>query len=63
MRTEKGIQLVGCRAHARRKFYEAKDSDKDRSDYTVKLLNPIYTLDSEYAKDDLQVTDQRCKMR
>jgi len=52
-RTEKGIQLVGCLAHARRKSYEAKDSDKTRSDYAMKLFNAIYKLDNEYARDDL----------
>jgi len=54
---------LGCLAHARRKFYEAKDSDKTRSDYAMKLFNAIYKLDSEYARDDLEVTDKRYKMR
>jgi len=62
-RTEKGIRLLGCLAHARRKFYEAKDSDKARSDYAMKLFNTIYKLDSEYARDDLEVTDKRYNMR
>ena len=62
-KTERGIQLVGCLAHARRKFYEAKDSDKTRSDYAMDLFNTIYKLDSEYSRDDLQITDQRYKMR
>lgn len=42
-----GITLVGCLAHARRKFYEAKDSHKTKSEQALGLIQPIYAIDRE----------------
>ncbi len=37
-----GISLAGCMAHARRKFYEAKQSDRQRSDIALSFFQKIY---------------------
>jgi len=42
-----GITLVGCLAHARRKFHEAKDSHKVKSDQALALIQQIYAADRE----------------
>lgn len=60
---ESGIELIGCLAHARRKFYEAKESDPQRSKYAMAIFNKIYQLDSQYAREDLSVNDERLEMR
>jgi len=62
-RQESGIRLIGCLAHARRKFYEAKDSDPKRSKYAMVIFKRIYHLDSQYAREDLSVNNQRLEMR
>jgi len=62
-RQESGIKLIGCLAHARRKFYEAKDSDAKRSQYAMSIFNKIYQLDSQYAREDLSVNKDRLEMR
>jgi len=36
------IQLVGCWAHARRKYHEALQSDPQRSQYALQLFKSIY---------------------
>jgi len=42
---QKGIILVGCLAHARRKFFEAKDNDLERANYALKIIQDIYLLE------------------
>lgn len=42
-----GITLVGCIAHVRRKFYEAKDSHKLKSEQALALIQQIYAVDKE----------------
>jgi transposase len=41
-----GITLVGCLAHARRKFYEARASHMTKSDQALALIQQIYAADS-----------------
>lgn len=62
-RQNESIKSIGCLAHARRKFYEAKDSDKKRSDYAMSILNKIYHLDGQYDRADLAVNDSRYTLR
>ena len=59
----KGIQLIGCLAHARRKFYEAKDSDRKRSEYAMEIFGEIYKLDREYARDDNEHIEKKYEIR
>lgn len=39
------ITLLHCMAHARRKFNEALDNDKDRSTYTLKQMQQLYHIE------------------
>ena len=43
-----GITLVGCLVHARRKFYEAKDNDSQRSEFALSRFREIYKLEKEF---------------
>lgn len=47
---KKGIELVGCWAHLRRKFYDAKDSDEQASQVALKIIQQIYHHERQ-AKD------------
>lgn len=59
---KKAIQLAGCLVHLRRKYYEAKDSDKEMSDYALDIFNKIYQIESQYKDlDSKQRKDQRVK--
>jgi transposase len=44
---QQGIVLVGCLAHARRKFFEAKDNDAQRANYALKIMQEIYLAERE----------------
>jgi len=39
---KEGVQLLRCMAHARRKFFEAKNNDKIRAEYGLKIIQDIY---------------------
>ena len=54
------ITLVGCAAHVRRKFYEAKDSDVDRAAYALSIFKQIYTHERSW-KD--KTPEQRKELR
>ena len=60
---QKGITLVGCLAHARRKFYHAIDNDPQRAKYALKIFAEIYKLDkeinNEYEDDYQKIQEQR----
>jgi transposase len=43
----KEITLVGCLVHARRKFFEAKESDAKRSDYALDVFQQIYRANKQ----------------
>jgi len=47
----KGITLVGCLAHARRKFYEAKPSDATRSEFALLKFQKVYRLDKKITEE------------
>lgn len=42
-----GIQLVGCLAHVRRKFHEAQETHKAKSEQALALLQRIYAAERE----------------
>ena len=62
-RQNEAIKSIGCLAHARRKFYEAKDSDRKRSEYAMIIFNKIYQLDSQYDRADMEVNNSRYTLR
>ena len=48
-----GIILMGCIAHARRKFYDALQNDKDRSEYALVMFGQLYALERRIADEGL----------
>lgn len=57
-----GIVLVGCLAHARRKFHEALKSDKARAEKALGLFRDIY-LKARKIKEQTDDVEQRKKLR
>jgi transposase len=53
-----GITLVGCLAHARRKFYEAKPSDATRSEYALLKFQDIYRLDKKIVEETQDIEER-----
>jgi transposase len=44
---KKGILLLGCMAHARRKFEQALKDDPDRAKYALKVIRDLYAIERE----------------
>jgi len=42
-----GITLLGCMAHARRKFEEAKGNDAERAEYILSRIQELYSIERE----------------
>ena len=42
-----GITLVGCLAHARRKFHEALQNDEQRAGYVLEQMKILYNIEKE----------------
>ena len=57
-----GITLLHCWAHARRKFSEAEDSDRDRAQYVLQQIQKLYAIETEI-KEQLLGTDDIVKIR
>lgn len=56
-----GITLVGCLAHARRKFFDAKENDPDRANKALNIIQSIYLEEREIkekVKDNLALKQQ-----
>ena len=59
---KKGIILLGCWAHARRHFWEARKNDMQRADYALAQIQLLY--DVERKADDERLTyEQRAELR
>lgn len=59
---QQGITLVGCLAHARRKFYDAQDNDAKRAKHALSIFAEIYKLDKEISQtfvDDKEETQKQ----
>jgi transposase len=52
------IILVGCMAHARRKFEQALDSDKSRAEKVLLLIQQLYTVEREAREGNLIIEDR-----
>lgn len=50
-RTE-GVTLVGCMAHARRKFDEAKYNDKERAEQMLMMIQELYAIERRIQDQD-----------
>lgn len=49
---KEGITLVGCLAHARRKFYDAQNSDTARSQFALLKLQEVYRIDNKIKSEE-----------
>ncbi len=58
----KGVTLLGCWAHARRKFYEAKDEYPELASEALTMIGKLYDVERE-ADEGLFSVDQRQKLR
>lgn len=59
---EKGITLVGCLAHARRKFYEAMQVDKQRGEEALSMFQLVYAVERHIREKQL-VGEEKLRYR
>lgn len=57
-----GIQLTHCMAHARRKFYDAKESEPLLVDFILKEIQTLYKIE-EFAREKGMNDEQRLEWR
>jgi hypothetical protein len=57
-----GITDVCCNAHARRKFHEAKFTDKNRAEHALMLYSKLYGIES-FCKEQSLSFDERKMIR
>jgi transposase len=60
--TKKGITLLACMAHARRKFDQALENDPDRANYALSKIQELYRIEKEACDGDLSF-EQRKELR
>lgn len=58
----KTITLLHCMAHARRKFDEALDNDKQRAEHALTEMQKLYAIERK-AKEGNYTHEQRCALR
>jgi len=59
-----GLILLCCMAHARRKFFDAKDNDKARAEYVLAEIQKLYKIEEECREQHLneeQIKEKRSK--
>ena len=44
---QKGIDLMGCHVHVRRKFYEAKEYDQKRAKHALEVYRQLYDIETQ----------------
>jgi transposase len=59
---KKGVLLLGCWAHARRKFTEALKEDKAGAEYALKQIGMLYKVE-DMATDQQMDYEQRAELR
>ena len=57
-----GVKHVNCNAHARRKFYEAKFTDKQRAEYAIEQYQRLYLIE-QHCRDNHLSFDERKLIR
>ena len=57
-----GVTHVNCNAHARRKFHEAKFTDRTRAEHVLMLYSKLYGIES-YCREQNLSFDDRKKIR
>ena len=48
-----GITVLNCMAHARRKFVDALQNDKDRCEHALTLFQELYSIERKATQEDL----------
>src|SRR5690606_16768611 len=61
-RDANGITLVGCMAHARRGFFEARDNDSTLAERALKRIQALYAIERR-ARDQGLRHEQRLVLR
>jgi len=59
---KKGVLLLGCWAHARRKYLEALDEDKSGAEYALKQIGMLYRIETMADEQGLDY-QQRAELR
>jgi len=59
---KQGVLLLGCWAHARRKFEQALGNDPPRAEYALEQIGKLYELERQIADDNL-TKEQTEKLR
>ncbi len=59
---KKGVLLLGCWAHARRKFTEALKEDKSGAEYALNQIGMLYSVETMATDQDMDY-DQRAALR
>jgi len=57
-----GVEMVGCWAHARRKFFDARPTDRMRAEQMLGLIKPLYEVEEE-AREAHFSSEQRQTLR
>lgn len=52
---KEGVLLLGCWAHARRKFEQALANDPPRAEYAIKQIQRLYQLERQATENDLTI--------
>jgi hypothetical protein len=55
---QEGITLVGCLAHARRKFHEAMQSDKIRAEEALAHFQSVYAVERHIREENINGEDK-----
>ena len=58
----RGILLIGCMAHVRRKFDYALDNDRERAAHVLKLMQQLYAIEA-IAREEKYDYQQRLELR
>ncbi len=56
---KEGVILLACMAHARRKFDEAKNNDKDRAEHMLKLIQQLYNTERKARENSLPFEERK----
>jgi transposase len=59
---KKGVLLLGCWAHARRKYIEALKEDKSGAEYALDQIGMLYTVEAMASDKDMD-PEQRAELR
>lgn len=55
--SRKGIIKLACMAHARRKFFEAKENDNARAEYALKKIQELYKIERTIKEKQLSIEE------